>query len=85
VGDPYFGAPMKDVSAPISVKGRHWVTFALDREIDTLMNDSEIHVKAGDVLVQQGTNHAWVNNSGKNRRIAFVLIDAQLPAAWQQG
>jgi len=22
-------------------------------------------VKAGDIMVQQGTNHAWVNNSGK--------------------
>ena len=30
-------------------------------EIDMLLDDSEIHLKAGDVLVQQGTNHAWVN------------------------
>jgi hypothetical protein len=31
--------------------------------------------------VQQGTNHAWVNRSGKVCRMAFVLIDAQDPLA----
>ena len=36
--------------------------IVLDGEIDMLLDDSEIHVKAGDVLVQQATNHAWVNN-----------------------
>jgi len=39
-----------------------------------------IHLKAGDVLVQRGTNHAWVNRGGENCRIAFVLIDAEEPA-----
>jgi hypothetical protein len=58
--------------------------IVLDGEIDMLMDDSELHVKAGDVLVQQGTNHAWVNNSGRVCRIAFVLIDAKTPYAWQQ-
>jgi mannose-6-phosphate isomerase-like protein (cupin superfamily) len=58
--------------------------LVLDGEIDMLMDDSEVHLKAGDVVIQQGTNHAWVNNSGKNCRIAFVLIDATLPPAWNQ-
>lgn len=57
----------------------------LDGEIDMLMDDTEIHLKAGDVLVQQGTNHAWVNNSGKSCKVAFVLIDANVPSAWEQG
>ena len=57
----------------------------LEGEIDMLLDDSEVHVKAGDVLVQQATNHAWVNNSGKPCRIAFILIDGKTPAAWQQG
>jgi mannose-6-phosphate isomerase-like protein (cupin superfamily) len=48
-------------------------------EIDMLLDDSEIHLKAGDVLVQQGTNHAWVNRGTKPCRIAFVLIDAVEP------
>jgi Cupin domain len=58
--------------------------IVLDGEIDMLMDDSEIHMKTGDVLIQQGTNHAWVNNSGKVCRVAFVLMDAQAPAAWRQ-
>jgi mannose-6-phosphate isomerase-like protein (cupin superfamily) len=48
-------------------------------EIDMLLDDCEIHLKAGDVLVQQGTNHAWVNRGSEPCRIAFVLIDAKEP------
>ena len=59
--------------------------IVLEGEIDMLLDDTEVHVKAGDVLVQQGTNHAWVNNSGKPCRIAFILIDGKTPPAWQQG
>ncbi len=59
--------------------------IVLDGEINMLMDDTEIHMKPGDVLIQQGTNHAWVNRSEKICRVAFVLIDAQSPLAWQQG
>ena len=48
-------------------------------EIHMLLDDSEIHLKAGDVLVQQGTNHAWVNRGTEICRIAFVLIDSKEP------
>ena len=58
--------------------------IVLDGEIDMLLDDSEIHVKAGDVLVQQATNHAWVNNGAKPCRIAFILIDAKTPEAWEK-
>lgn len=50
--------------------------IVLEGEIDMLLDDSEVHMKAGDFLIQQGTNHAWVNRSDKMCRIAFVLIDA---------
>jgi len=59
--------------------------IVLEGEIDMLMDDSEVHMKSGDVLVQQGTNHAWVNNSGKPCRIAFILIDGKAPTAWKKG
>jgi mannose-6-phosphate isomerase-like protein (cupin superfamily) len=59
--------------------------LVLEGEIDMLLDDTEVHVKAGDIMVQQGTNHAWVNNSGKPCRIAFILIDGKTPPAWQQG
>lgn len=58
--------------------------IVLDGEIDMLMDDTEVHLKPGDVLVQLGTNHAWVNNGNKACRVAFVLIDAKTPAAWQK-
>lgn len=51
----------------------------MDGEIDMLLDDSEIHLKAGDVLIQQGTNHAWVNRGTRPCRVAFVLIDAKEP------
>jgi naringenin degradation protein FdeH len=53
--------------------------IVMSGEIDMLLDDDEIHLKAGDVLVQQGTNHAWINRSGKTCRIAFILIDAADP------
>jgi len=53
--------------------------IVMSGEIDMLLDDSEVHLKAGDVIVQQATNHAWVNRSGKPCRVAFVLIDSQEP------
>jgi len=58
--------------------------IVLTGEIDMLLDNSQVHLKAGDVLVQQGTNHAWVNNGTHSCRIAFVLIDAQEPPGWKR-
>jgi hypothetical protein len=57
--------------------------IVLEGEIDMLLDDSEVHLSAGDVLIQKATNHAWVNRSDKPCRIAFVLIDAVEPSAWK--
>ena len=51
--------------------------IVLDGEIDMLLDEGEVHLKAGDILVQRGTNHAWVNRGDKPCRIAFVMVDAQ--------
>ena len=51
--------------------------IVLDGEIWALMDEGERLMKAGDVLVQRGTNHAWSNRTDKNVRVAFVLIDAK--------
>ena len=51
--------------------------IVLSGEIDMLLDDSEVHLKAGDVLVQRGTVHAWVNHGKEPCRIAFILIDAK--------
>ena len=39
----------------------------------------EVHLKPGDVIVQQATNHAWVNRGTAPCRIAFVLMDSREP------
>jgi mannose-6-phosphate isomerase-like protein (cupin superfamily) len=54
-------------------------------EIDMLLDDSEVKVKAGDVVVQQGTIHAWANRSKAPCVIAFILIGATPPWAGQGG
>jgi mannose-6-phosphate isomerase-like protein (cupin superfamily) len=83
------GARMKELEHEPEIRGlppRHpfmhrtrTVDYALvlSGEIDMLLDDSEIHLKAGDVLVQQGTNHAWINRGKEVCRIAFVLVDAK--------
>jgi quercetin dioxygenase-like cupin family protein len=49
-------------------------------EIDMELDDGVVvHLKAGDVLVQRGTIHNWVNRGSAPCIIAFVLIDATLP------
>lgn len=58
--------------------------IVLDGEIDMLVDETEVHLRAGDVVIQQGTNHAWVNRSQGTCRMAFVLIDAQDPPILQQ-
>lgn len=49
----------------------------LSGEIDMLLDEADIHLKPGDVVVQQATNHAWSNRGSEPRRIAFVLVDAE--------
>ncbi len=51
--------------------------IVLSGEIYALMDEGEVLLKAGDVLVQRGTNHAWSNRTDQPVQIAFVLIDAK--------
>ena len=49
----------------------------IDGEIDMDMDDSTVTLRAGDVMVQRGTNHAWINRSSRRARLAIVLLDAK--------
>lgn len=49
--------------------------LVLDGEITLVLDEEEVTMRAGDFLVERGTNHAWANRSGKPCRILFVLID----------
>jgi quercetin dioxygenase-like cupin family protein len=46
-------------------------------EVDMELDDAAVHLKAGDVLVQRGTIHNWVNRGTEPCVIAFVLIAAK--------
>ena len=56
--------------------------FVLKGEIWAILDEGETCLRAGDVLIQRGTNHAWSNRSAEPALVGFVLIDAH-PA--QQG
>lgn len=49
--------------------------IVLDGEVVLVLDDSETVLRAGDVIVQQGTNHRWENRSAAPARVAFILID----------
>ena len=46
-------------------------------EIDMELDGSVVHLKAGDLLVQRGTIHNWVNNGTAPCVLAVILIDAK--------
>ena len=50
--------------------------LVLDGEITLVLDTAEVHLKAGDTVVQRGTNHAWSNRSNRPCRIAFSSHDA---------
>ena len=52
--------------------------IVLEGEIDMDLDDSTVHMKAGDIIIQCGTIHAWVNRGNKPCRIAFILMDAKV-------
>jgi quercetin dioxygenase-like cupin family protein len=49
----------------------------LTGEIYMMMDEDECLLKAGDTVVQQGTNHAWSNRGTEPCQIAFILVDAK--------
>jgi hypothetical protein len=48
----------------------------LEGEIYAMLDEGETLMRAGDVLIQRGTYHAWSNRGDKTARMLFVLIDA---------
>ena len=53
--------------------------IVLKGEIDMELDDETVHLKAGDVLVQRGTVHNWINNGNEPCMIAFILIHGTMP------
>jgi hypothetical protein len=51
--------------------------IVLSGEIYAVMDEGETLMRAGDVLIQNATNHAWSNRSKDICRILFVLVDGR--------
>jgi len=49
----------------------------LEGEITLILDNEEVHLSQGDIVIQRGTSHAWVNNSDKLARVCFILMGAQ--------
>lgn len=51
--------------------------IVLEGELVMVLDDQDVVLHQGDVVIQCGTNHAWANRSDKIAKILFVLIDGQ--------
>ncbi|SFV09233.1 cupin domain-containing protein [Pseudoduganella namucuonensis] len=48
--------------------------IVIEGELTLVLDDSEVQLRQGSVVVQRGTNHAWANRSGAPCRMLFILI-----------
>jgi mannose-6-phosphate isomerase-like protein (cupin superfamily) len=46
----------------------------IDGELTLVLDEGEVLLRPGSVVVQRGTNHAWANRSGRPCRMLFVLV-----------
>lgn len=51
--------------------------IVISGEIHLVLDDQDVLMRAGDVCIQRGTNHAWSNRTNETAVVAFVLIDAE--------
>jgi len=47
----------------------------IEGEMTLILDDTEVALAPGSVVIQRGTDHAWANRSGRPCRMLFVLID----------
>jgi quercetin dioxygenase-like cupin family protein len=53
----------------------------LEGRVTLVLDDHDVELEAGDVVIQCGTNHAWSNRSDKPCRMLYVLIDGSFDPA----
>ncbi|AJY52338.1 cupin domain-containing protein [Halomonas sp. KO116] len=49
--------------------------IVMEGELTLVLDDSEVQLRPGSVVIQRGTNHAWANRSDKACRMLFILVD----------
>jgi len=50
----------------------------LEGDVTLILDKEEVDLKPHDVVVQRGTNHAWINNGNNPALLIAVLIDSDL-------
>jgi mannose-6-phosphate isomerase-like protein (cupin superfamily) len=58
--------------------------IVIEGEVTLVLDDSEVPLRQGSVVVQRGTNHAWANRSGGPCRMLFILVDGRYEATISQ-
>jgi len=77
-----------DGPSPHPLMHRHQTVdygLVLEGELVLVLDGSETPLRAGDVVIQRGTSHAWANRSGRPARMAFILIDGAYEAELSDG
>ncbi|XVX19801.1 cupin domain-containing protein [Actinomycetota bacterium] len=59
--------------------------IVLEGEIVLVLDDSEVTLRAGDICVQRGTDHAWANRSDAVCKVAFILVDGEFTEELRAG
>jgi quercetin dioxygenase-like cupin family protein len=54
------------------------VAIVIEGEMTMSLDDQELVLAKGDVLVQRGTNHAWINRGGEVCRMLFIIIGGKM-------
>jgi quercetin dioxygenase-like cupin family protein len=44
-----------------------------------MLDETTMHLKPGDVVVQEATNHGWINHGTQPCRILVVLMESKQP------
>jgi hypothetical protein len=81
---PPRGSWFRIIDYPPGMPGRMHRTDTVDYvicmkgEIDMELDDgATVHMREGEVMIQNGTNHSWINNSDRPCQIAFILLSAR--------
>ncbi|RTR53434.1 cupin domain-containing protein [Pseudomonas aeruginosa] len=53
-------------------------------EVWLVLDEEEVHLKRGDIVVQRGTNHAWSNRTEEMARMVFILLDGRFSKELQE-
>ena len=53
----------------------------IEGTLTLVLDEGEVPLRPGSVVVQRGTNHAWANRSGAPCRMLFVLVDGRFDAS----